>query len=98
MFNDILLTDNISFILVFLGGIFSFFSPCIIPLLPVYMSYLSGNTATTDDQGNISYNQKKVFTHTRLLYTSIISINYIKKFLQYIRNIKNIKNKFKIAR
>ena len=77
MFNDILLTDNISFILVFLGGIFSFFSPCIIPLLPVYMSYLSGNTATTDDQGNISYNQKKVFTHTIFFILGISAAFFI---------------------
>ena len=75
MFNDILLTDNISFILVFLGGIFSFFSPCIIPLLPVYMSYLSGNTAVTD--GNISYNQKKVFIHTIFFILGISAAFFI---------------------
>lgn len=31
-----------SIFMVFLQGILSFFSPCIFPLLPVYMSYLSG--------------------------------------------------------
>ena len=31
-----------SIIMVFFQGILSFFSPCIFPLLPVYMSYLSG--------------------------------------------------------
>lgn len=77
MFNDILLTDNISFILVFLGGIFSFFSPCIIPLLPVYMSYLSGNTAVTDENGNISYNQKKVFIHTIFFILGISAAFFI---------------------
>lgn len=76
MFNDILLTDNISFILVFLGGIFSFFSPCIIPLLPVYMSYLSGNTAVTDENGNISYNQKKY-----LFIPSFLFLVYLLLFL-----------------
>ena len=77
MFNDILLTDNISFILVFLGGIFSFFSPCIIPLLPVYMSYLSGNTAVTDENGNIFYNQKKVFFHTIFFILGISAAFFI---------------------
>lgn len=77
MFNDILLTDNINFILVFLGGIFSFFSPCIIPLLPVYMSYLSGNTAVTDENGNISYNQKKVFIHTIFFILGISAAFFI---------------------
>lgn len=77
MFNDILLTDNINFILVFLGGIFSFFSPCIIPLLPVYMSYLSGNTAVTDENGNLSYNQKKVFIHTIFFILGISAAFFI---------------------
>lgn len=77
MFNDILLTDNINFILVFLGGIFSFFSPCIIPLLPVYVSYLSGNTAATDENGNIFYNQKKVFLHTIFFILGISAAFFI---------------------
>lgn len=77
MFNDILLTDNINFILVFLGGIFSFFSPCIIPLLPFYMSYLSGNTAVTDENGSLSYNQKKVFIHTIFFILGISAAFFI---------------------
>ena len=77
MFNDILLTDNINFILVFLGGILSFFSPCIIPLVPVDMSYLSGNTAVTDENGNLSYNQKKVFIHTIFFILGISAAFFI---------------------
>lgn len=34
----------LNFVLIFLGGIFSFFSPCILPLLPVYLGYLAGNS------------------------------------------------------
>lgn len=51
-------------LLVFLGGILSFFSPCIIPLIPVYISYLAGNGKKRDENGNIIYVQKKVFLHT----------------------------------
>ncbi|KAE9634968.1 redoxin domain-containing protein [Defluviitalea raffinosedens] len=57
-------TEHISFLLVLLEGILSFFSPCVIPLIPVYMSYLAGNTEDTDENGNIVYNRKKVFFHT----------------------------------
>ena len=39
------LTSDISVIAVFLQGLFSFFSPCVLPLLPVYFGYLSGGTA-----------------------------------------------------
>lgn len=31
-------------VLIFLSGILSFFSPCILPLLPLYLSYLAGNS------------------------------------------------------
>ena len=33
---------NMSFLLVFIEGLLSFLSPCVLPLLPVYMGYLSG--------------------------------------------------------
>jgi cytochrome c biogenesis protein CcdA/thiol-disulfide isomerase/thioredoxin len=64
MFESLVSKDNISFIMVFLEGILSFFSPCIIPLIPVYMSYLSGNTEDIGVDGKITYNRKKVFLHT----------------------------------
>lgn len=32
-----------SYLTIFLGGILSFFSPCILPVLPLYIGYLSGN-------------------------------------------------------
>lgn len=57
-------TIQVNFILVFIEGIFSFFSPCIIPLLPVYMSYLAGNTKNRTEEGTILYDRKKVLLHT----------------------------------
>jgi len=35
-------TPNVSFIVAFLAGLFSFVSPCVIPLIPSYLSYVSG--------------------------------------------------------
>ena len=39
--------DHIVLFGVFTAGLFSFFAPCILPLLPVYISYLSGTGANT---------------------------------------------------
>ena len=50
--------------LTFLGGFISFFSPCVIPIIPIYFSFLAGNGKKSDCYGNISYNQKKVFFNT----------------------------------
>lgn len=64
MIDSLVSINNISFILVFLEGFLSFFSPCIIPLIPIYMGYLAGNTDDISEDGTISYNRKKVFFHT----------------------------------
>lgn len=56
--------NNVSFILVFLEGLLSFFSPCVIPLIPLYMGYLAGGGKKVDDTGTITYDRKKVFFHT----------------------------------
>jgi len=34
--------ENISFLMAFAAGIFAFFSPCVLPLIPAYLSYLTG--------------------------------------------------------
>ena len=56
--------ESVNFMLVFLEGIFSFFSPCIIPLIPLYISYLAGNAKVVSEDGTITYNRGKVFLHT----------------------------------
>lgn len=49
---------------VFLQGVLSFFSPCVFPLIPLYIGYLSGGTVSRDADGRPVYNQKKVLLHT----------------------------------
>jgi len=57
-------TNSISFIFVFLEGLLSFFSPCVIPLIPIYISYLAGNAKQIKEDGTITYQRNKVFFHT----------------------------------
>ena len=64
MINNLTLTNNVSFLLVFIEGLLSFLSPCVIPLIPIYMSYLAGNAKQTMEDGSISYKRSKVFLHT----------------------------------
>lgn len=49
---------------VFLQGILSFFSPCVLPLIPLYIGYLSGGTGVTGEDGRIYYKRSKVMIHT----------------------------------
>lgn len=49
---------------VFLQGLLSFFSPCVLPLIPLYISYLSGGTQTVGKDGKIYFKRGKVMMNT----------------------------------
>ena len=55
---------NISALTVFIQGLLSFLSPCVLPLLPLYLSYLSLGAKTTDANGQPHYRQGKVLFNT----------------------------------
>ena len=63
--------ENLNYLFVFLEGMLSFLSPCVLPLLPVYISYLAGNGKEVDESGNIRYIRKKVFANTILFVLGI---------------------------
>ena len=44
--------NPISFPLVFLAGLLSFLSPCVLPLVPIYLGYLSGSSISGDTSSN----------------------------------------------
>jgi len=47
--------NNYSIFFSFFAGILSFFSPCILPLIPVYFSYITGYTIHELEKNEISY-------------------------------------------
>lgn len=51
-------------ITVFVQGLLSFFSPCVLPLLPLYIGYLSGGTAVRREDGSMAYSRRKVMGNT----------------------------------
>ena len=55
---------SVPVVTVFLQGIISFFSPCVLPLLPLYIGYLSGGTGVRGEDGRMHYQQRKVLGHT----------------------------------
>ena len=61
---DPTLGTGISAITVFLQGILSFFSPCVLPLLPIYISYLAGGTQNTDEAGHVQYRRGRMMLNT----------------------------------
>ncbi|MFI3236844.1 MAG: cytochrome c biogenesis protein CcdA [Lachnospiraceae bacterium] len=55
---------SVSALAVFFQGILSFLSPCVLPLVPLYIGYLSGGTKSVAEDGSISYHQKTVLRNT----------------------------------
>ena len=49
---------------VFIQGLISFFSPCVLPLIPLYIGYLSGGTQKVGEDGKIYFERKKVMVNT----------------------------------
>lgn len=55
---------HINYLLVFVEGVVSFLSPCILPILPIYMGYLAGQADVVDASGKYAFDRKKVIINT----------------------------------
>lgn len=51
--------ENVTLLAAFMAGLLSFISPCVLPLVPVYLGYLSGSTLP----GDTSPSRALVFSH-----------------------------------
>ena len=83
---------------IFLEGILSFLSPCVLPLIPLYMSYLAGDNKQVDEDGNVKYKTFKVFLTTIFFVLGIcltfvllsVSISFIKTYINEYSEIISI--------
>lgn len=55
---------SVSALTVFFQGLLSFFSPCVLPIIPIYIGYLSGGTGKIGEDGKIHFKRSKVMVHT----------------------------------
>lgn len=68
---------EVSFLVAFWAGVLSFFSPCTIPLLPIYLAYLGGATLQQEKSGN----PWKLFLGVFLFVLSLSFILFVQGFL-----------------
>ncbi len=66
--------QNIKLIALFLEGVLSFFSPCVIPIIPIYLSMLAGKKEL-DKEGNIVYNRATIIINS-LFFTTGIAVTF----------------------
>ena len=55
---------SIPVLTVLIQGLLSFFSPCVFPLVPLYIGYFSGGVKKVDEDGTVHYPQGRVLLHT----------------------------------
>ena len=68
---NLTIETGVSAITVFLQGLLSVFSPCVLPLIPLYISYLSGGAKSGDGEGNITYQRARVLKNTLFFVVGI---------------------------
>jgi cytochrome c-type biogenesis protein len=70
-----MIIEKITLFAAFIAGLLSFISPCVLPLVPVYMGYLSGSTLT----GDAPPPRQLVFTHA-LMFVSGFTFVFVVLF------------------
>ena len=58
------LETSVPALTVFAQGLLSFFSPCVLPLIPLYVGYLAGGAGKVADDGTVEYPRAKVLANT----------------------------------
>lgn len=84
-------------LLVFSEGLLSFFSPCVLPLVPLYMAYLSSGVTSKNDE-IVKHDQRKIFILTLCFILGIyacfgilsLSVNTLSKYIVNYRKIISI--------
>lgn len=69
--------ENINVSLVFIEGIISLFSPCVLPIIPVYLSILSNSSVKSLEKGETRFLNSPLFKNTVLFVLGISTTFFI---------------------
>jgi cytochrome c-type biogenesis protein len=80
---------NINLLLVFMEGVFSLFSPCVLPLIPIYLGIMANSSVQSLKDGEVKFLNSTLFRNTVLFVLGISvtffilgsSISLLSKFL-----------------
>ena len=87
--------ENINLIVVFLEGLLSFLSPCILPILPIYLSILSNSSVENLKNNQFNFIKSSLFKNTIFFTLGISttffilgnSVNILRSFLTENKDI-----------
>ena len=69
--------QQLNLVVVFIEGLLSFFSPCILPILPVYLSILSNSNVDVLKNGEDKFVKTALFKNTILFVLGISTTFFI---------------------
>ena len=61
----------------FLEGLLSFFTPCVLPLVPLYIGYLTKDARKEDEEGNVIYDRKRTLFLTAGFVLGICTVFFL---------------------
>jgi cytochrome c-type biogenesis protein len=70
-----MISEAVSFPAAFLAGLLSFFSPCVLPLIPAYFTFITGYSLEELTEGNIEIRRKVILS--TVSYVSGFSLVFI---------------------
>ncbi|MBC8433502.1 MAG: cytochrome c biogenesis protein CcdA [Desulfobacterales bacterium] len=89
--------EAVSFPAAFLAGLLSFFSPCVLPLIPAYFTFITGYSLEELTEGNIAIRKKVILsTISYVLGFSVVfilmggSASYLGGFIYKYKNLIRI--------
>ena len=92
-----MITEAVSFPAAFLAGLLSFFSPCVLPLIPAYFTFITGYSLEELTEGNIAIRKKVILsTISFVLGFSVVfilmgaSASYLGGFIYKYKNLIRI--------
>ena len=71
---------SVPMLTVLIQGLLSFFSPCVFPLVPLYIGYFSGGAKTLDEDGTVHYPRGRVLLHTAFFVLGISAAFFLLGF------------------
>lgn len=78
------MVTHISLLLVFIEGLVSFLSPCVLPIIPIYMGYLAGNSSEERNSNKkvLLFTISFIFGILLAIFLMNASINLLQGFLK----------------
>ena len=61
----------------FMEGLLSFFSPCVLPLIPLYIGYLTTGAVTKKEDGTVSYDRLRTLLSTLFFCLGICTVFFL---------------------